>query len=253
MRLPSRRSRLARAPGGEDDYATTTRHVRVSLPARQRPAEASGGQHSCALLSLDKEAPCDDAVAEADSGGRYARALHTAPLLTKAASSGLVFGASDACAQGLEARPGGGAAGFDWPRLLTCALLGTLFGPAAHFWYGLMQRSFPRQRARDTLCKTVLGQTIFGPCFTVLFFAATLCEQASGAGGLLQLPRKLRRDFLPPQLAGLGFWSTVDLLSYSCVVPRLGEAWVPLFASVGNFVWTVFLSWVSAHPLPAPG
>ena len=116
----------------------------------------------------------------------------------------------------------------------------------------LMQRSFPRQRARDTLCKTVLGQTIFGPCFTVLFFAATLCEQASGAGGLLQLPRKLRRDFLPTQLAGLGFWSSVDLLSYSCVVPRLGEAWVPLFASMGNFVWTVFLSWVSAHPPPAP-
>ena len=213
---------------------------------RQRPAEASGGQHSCALLSLDKEAPCDAAVAEVDSGGHYARALHTAPLLTKAASSGLVFGASDACAQGLDTRPGGGGAGFDWPRLLTCALLGTLFGPAAHFWYGLMQRGFPRQRARDTLCKTVLGQTIFGPCFTVLFFAATLCEQASGVGGLLQLPRKLRRDLLRTQLVGLGFWSTVDLLSYNCVVPRLGEAWVPLFASVGSFMWTVFLS-LCAH------
>ena len=223
----------------------TTRHV--SLPAaRQRPAEAS---HSCALLSLDKEAEPDTA-AEAD-GWRYARALHTSPLLTKAASSSLVFGASDWCAQGLEALPGGSST--DWPRLLTCALIGALFGPAAHFWYGQMQRSFPRQRARDTLCKTVLGQTIFGPCFTVLFFAATLCEQASGVGGLLQLRRRLGRDFLPTQLAGLGFWSTVDLLSYSCVVPRLGEAWIPLFASAGNFVWTVYLSGVSAKPLPAPG
>ena len=116
-----------------------------------------------------------------------------------------------------------------------------------------MQRSFPRQRARDTLCKTVLGQTIFGPCFTVVFFAATLCEQAAGVGGLLQLRRRLGRDFLPTQLEGLGFWSTVDLLSYSCVVPWLGEAWIPLFASAGNFVWTVYLSGVSARPLPAPG
>ena len=216
-------------------------------------------------MELDTEAlPAlpDTAADEAGSGWRYvgvcfylslclsvyAKALHTSPLLTKAASSGLIFGASDWCAQGLA---GGGAT--DWPRLLTCALIGALFGPAAHFWYGLMQRSFPRQRARDTLCKTVLGQTIFGPCFTVLFFAATLCQQSSGIGGLLQLRRRLGRDFLPTQLEGLGFWSTVDLLSYSCVVPWLGEAWIPLFASAGNFVWTVYLSGVSARPLPAPG
>ena len=61
----------------------------------------------------------------------------------------------------------------------------------------------------------------------------TLCEQA-----LLQLRRRPGRDFL---------------LSYGCVVPRLGEAWIPLFASAGNFVWTVYLSGVSARPLPAPG
>ena len=195
---------------------------------------------------------CHRAAAEAQasseysSGWRYTRALHTSPLLTKAVSSGLVFGASDWCAQGLEA-PGGAS---DWQRLLTCALVGALFGPAAHFWYRLMQRRFPRQRARDTLCKTVLGQTVFGPCFTVLFFAAMLYRQ-SGVSGLLQLQRKLGRDFLPTQLAGLGFWSTVDLLSYSCVVPRLGEAWIPLFASAGNFVWTVYLSGVCARPLPA--
>ena len=238
---------------------------------------------------LEIEAPpgsLTDTAAEVNIGWRcvaiYANALQKAPLLTKAASSGLLFGASDACAQGVETLAGSGdvnsdigtgdcgsgsidggigsgdcgsgdigdgnagGAGTDWPRLLTCALLGTLFGPAAHFWYGLMQRGFPRQRARDTLCKTVLGQTIFGPCFTVLFFAATLCEQASGVGGLLQLPRKLRRDLLRTQLVGLGFWSTVDLLSYNCVVPRLGEAWIPLFASVGSFMWTVFLS-LCAH------
>ena len=224
--------------------------------------DSNSSQHSLANFSLDTGAlpALPSASAEANSGRRYvgvcfylsayAKALHTSPLLTKAASSGLVFGASDWCAQGLEALPGGG--GTDWPRLLTCALIGALFGPAAHFWYGLMQRSFPRQRARDTLCKTVLGQTIFGPCFNVFFFTATLCQQC-GVGGLLQLPRKLGCDFLPTLPVGLGFWSTVDLLSYSCVVPRLGEAWIPLFASAGNFVWTVYLSGVSARPLPAPG
>jgi len=250
-------------------------HVEASTSSQPRAAAAppvtpllppwaedsNRSQHS---LELDTEAlPAlpDTAADEAGSGWRYvgvcfylslclsvyAKALHTSPLLTKAASSGLVFGASDWCAQGLA---GGGAT--DWPRLLTCALIGALFGPAAHFWYGLMQRSFPRQRARDTLCKTVLGQTIFGPCFTVVFFAGTLCEQASGIGATfwIGLGDRLGRDFLPTQLAGLGFWSTVDLLSYSCIVPRLGEAWIPLFASAATFVWTIFLSFDSATRCP---
>ena len=29
----------------------------------------------------------------------------------------------------------------------------------------------------------------------------------------------------------------------------LGEAWIPLFASAGNFVWTAYLSGVSASPI----
>ena len=98
---------------------------------------------------------------------------------------------------------------------------------------------------RDTLCKTVLGQTLFGPCFSVLFFTAMLCQQC-GVGGLHQLLWKLGCDFLPTLPRGLIFWSTVDLLSYSCVVPRLGEAWIPLFASAATFVWTIFLSFKSA-------
>ena len=224
------------------------------------PPWAEDSNRSQQSLELETEAlpALPDTAAEAGSGWRYvgvcfylsvclsvyAKALHTSPLLTKAASSGLIFGASDWCAQGLA---GGG--GTDWPRLLTCAVIGALFGPAAHFWYGLMQRSFPRQRARDTLCKTVLGQTIFGPCFNVFFFTATLCQQC-GVGGLLQLPRKLGCDFLPTLPVGLGFWSTVDLLSYSCIVPRLGEAWIPLFASAATFVWTIFLSFVSATRCP---
>ena len=224
------------------------------------PPWAEDSNRSQQSLELETEAlpALPDTAAEAGSGWRYvgvcfylsvclsvyAKALHTSPLLTKAASSGLIFGASDWCAQGLA---GGG--GTDWPRLLTCAVIGALFGPAAHFWYGLMQRSFPRQRARDTLCKTVLGQTLFGPCFSVLFFTAMLCQQC-GVGGLRQLRRKLGCDFLQTLPVGLVFWSTVDLLSYSCVVPRLGEAWIPLFASAATFVWTIFLSFVSATRCP---
>jgi protein Mpv17 len=174
--------------------------------------------------------------------------LHAAPLLTKAVSSSLLFGASDVCAQDLEGLPDGGV---DVPRALTCAALGFLFGPAAHYWYRLMQHSFPRRRVRDTLFKIVLGQTVFGPCFTIVFFGATLCEQSGGLGGVLQLPLKVSRDFLPTQLTGLGFWSGVDLVSYGLIVPWVGEAWIPLFASVANFAWTVYLSCVSARPLPA--
>lgn len=226
----------------------------MTIPAaRLRSGEATGTQ--CALLSdssgVGKDGSSEQhANATTDEGwsravSSYSKLLHASPLFTKAASSGVLFGVSDWCAQELERLDA-----VDWPRVLTCALMGVLFGPAAHFWYGLMQHHFPRRRARDTLVKTILGQTVFGPCFTVAFFAATLCEQG-GVGNVLQLPVKMRRDFLPTQLAGLGFWSSVDLVSYSCVVPRLGEAWIPLFASAANFIWTAYLSCVSARPLPA--
>ena len=91
---------------------------------------------------------------------------------------------------------------------------------------------------RSTLIKAALGQTLFGPVFTCVFFAATLVATRGLAAGLRSWPAKCQQDLLATQLAGLGYWPFVDLVSFS-LVPIM---WIPLFVNSASFVWTIFLS-----------
>ena len=94
--------------------------------------------------------------------------MDKAPLATKAATSAAIFGASDACAQKLEQvkEP-------DATRLLTTTAIGGLyFAPAAHVWYGAITKAIPANDLRAILTKALLGQLIFGPLVTCVFFAS---------------------------------------------------------------------------------
>ena len=167
----------------------------------------------------------------------YAGALDVAPVITKSLTAGVIFGVSDAVAQGIE-----NAAQADWPRLVTATLVGLLyFGPAAHCWYATMQRLYPHSTLRAVLSKTLLGQIVFGPIFIIVYFAAALV--AVDGLGLSQLPNKVSADLLPTIVAGLGFWPLVDVVSFAVIAKQKGgEAWLPLFVNAASFVWQVYLS-----------
>ena len=169
----------------------------------------------------------------------YARALEMAPVITKSLTAGVIFGASDLAAQVIE----NATAPPDWPRLLTAALVGLLyFGPAAHFWYAMMQRLYPRSTLRAVLTKTALGQIVFAPIFTIVYFAAALVA-ANGLIGLGQLRAKVAADLLPTIVAGLWFWPLVDVVSFAVIAKQEGgEAWLPLFVNAVSLVWQVYLS-----------
>lgn len=48
---------------------------------------------------------------------------------------------------------------------------GLLFvGPSLHFWFNCMSRLFPKQDLASTLKKMVMGETLYGPAMTVVFF-----------------------------------------------------------------------------------
>ena len=167
--------------------------------------------------------------------------MDKAPLATKAATSAAIFGASDACAQKLEQvkEP-------DATRLLTTTAIGGLyFAPAAHVWYGAITKAIPANDLRAILTKALLGQLIFGPLVTCVFFASA-CLQSSE--GLRALPGKIRSDLLGVQAAGLGFWPFVDLVSYAC----LPVDYIPVFVNGASFVWTIFLSFKSRAAKRAP-
>ena len=84
-----------------------------------------------------------------------------------------------------------------------------------------------------------MGQMIFGPSFTCVFFATSLLQ--SGNFSLGNWVRKIKTDLPGAWLSGVGFWPLVDLISYSLIPPR----WIPLFINVCSLIWNIYLSMVA--------
>jgi protein Mpv17 len=172
-------------------------------------------------------------------GKIYAKSLETSPILTKSLTASCVFTLSDYVAQRLEAR-GNKKTLLSGTRLVAGALIGLLyFGPASHYWYETIFRLLPGTSFVSTLQKAALGQLLFGPAFTCIFFASGLIQ--SRRFTMATWVAKIRSDLPRAWLAGAGYWPLVDLVSYS-LVP---QQWIPLFINACSLVWTIYLSLLS--------
>jgi len=185
-------------------------------------------------------------------GKFYANSLEKRPIFTKSVTAGLIFTLSDWLAQRLEGKKekddaDGGAAATDWKRTISAGLVGLLyFGPAAHAWYEMIFKILPGTSLLSTLQKAALGQLIFGPSFTCIFFGVSLLQ--SGTFTLASWFSKIRSDLPGAWAAGLGFWPLVDLVSYSSVP----KDYIPLFINACSLVWTIYLSLVANRAKPEP-
>lgn len=172
-------------------------------------------------------------------GSKYASALAKYPIRTKSATAGVIFGLSDYLAQKLEGRDKPDTK-LNGARLIMSVLVGCCyFGPAAHYWYEMIFQLLPGTSLASTLQKAAMGQLIFGPTFTSVFFASSLLQSGQFTVGTWL--SKIRRDLPGAWLAGVGFWPLVDLVSYSSVPP----AYIPLCVNLCSLVWTVYLSLVA--------
>ena len=176
----------------------------------------------------------------------YTRQLSVRPILTKSLTAGIIFMASDYCAQLIERSNNNGTDEDDekmplvWSRMVTNFLVGLLvFGPAANVWYSTIFKLLPSTSLVSTLQKAALGQLIFGPAFTSVFFGAGMIQAGSfSVGAWLQ---KVQQDLPAVWASGLGFWPFVDFISYKIIPVQ----WIPLFVNFCSFVWTIYLSIVS--------
>ena len=177
------------------------------------------------------------------AGCAYSNLLNTRPILTKSITASLIFGLSDFSAQQIESGgkvKDGNTKSKDWIRTITASLVGLLyFGPAAHSWYETIFKILPGTSLVSTLQKAALGQLLFGPSFTCVFFATSLMQ--SGTFSLSNWFTKIRQDLPGAWVAGLSFWPMVDLVSYSLIPAK----WIPLFVNFCSFVWTIYLSIVA--------
>ena len=167
-------------------------------------------------------------------GKNYAFVLEKWPIMTKSFTAGFIFGLSDYSAQALEQAKDEKK---NWGRIISALLVGLLyFGPAAHAWYDMIFRILPGSSLVSTLQKTALGQALFSPSFTCIFFASSLIQ--SERFTITNWITKIKTDLPGAWRAGMGFWPLVGLISYSLIPSQ----WIPLFVNFCSFIWTIYLS-----------
>jgi protein Mpv17 len=174
----------------------------------------------------------------ASLGTAYGASLEKRPIATKSVTACAIFALSDWLAQRLEKSES--KKSTNWTRTISSSLVGLLyFGPAAHAWYDMIFKLLPGTSLVSTLQKAALGQLLFGPSFTCIFFATSLLQQ--GNFSFQNWIAKIKDDLPGAWVAGLGFWPLVDLVSYS-LIPK---DWIPLFVNACSLVWTIYLSIVA--------
>jgi len=196
-------------------------------------------------------------------GTSYSNALIARPIITKALTACLTFGISDWAAQRIESKPTTleikkststtskvssskvsstkvPSKVHNWKRTMYTAAVGLFyFGPAAHYWYEYIFKLFPGTSLVSTLLKTLLGQVIFGPVFTCIFFASALLQDKMFT--LQNWVTQIKTDLPGVWLSGVGYWPLVDMISYSLIPVQF----IPLFINIASMIWTIYLSMVA--------
>ena len=252
LRIP--RGGQIESDGSEDviDLDAPEEPVPVHVPAAT--TETATAVKSASLPPMEFLAPL--ALAFQAAGSSYSSAITAYPIITKSITAGVTFFLSDYTAQRIE-RPKDkvdedvkkAVKGKDakkavwkhnWTRtLVSCAVGLFYFGPAAHVWYEWIFAVLPGTSLASTLQKAALGQVIFGPSFTCVFFAVALMQ--AGEFSIGNWVSKIKKDLPGAWLSGTAFWPLVDLISFS-VVPM---QFIPLFINLCSFVWTIYLSMVA--------
>ena len=166
---------------------------------------------------------------------RYANAMRTAPLATKALTSAGISAAGDAGCQLLVER----REALDAQRSAKMALMGGLMvGPALHFWYGALLRFVPGTSFGDAARRVALDQLVFAPPFTAACFAFL---SALDMRGISALKAQLRQRWTDAVIANWQLWTPAQCVNFYFVPPP----YQVLFANGVAVGWNVYLSWAT--------
>ncbi|OQS00675.1 hypothetical protein ACHHYP_02911 [Achlya hypogyna] len=173
----------------------------------------------------------------------YGRWLATYPLLTKAVTTGGIFGVGDVIAQSLFRDDD---AEFSFVRLGLTSLYGLGFqGPLLHVWFARLEALWPVTSARTIVKKMLVQQFAFAPISIMAF---------NSYAGCIPTPKN-EKQTLPERfnsgvekaverapsiwMAGNYFWVPMNVLTFGFTPLPLR----PLVSSSGNIVWSSYLSY----------
>ncbi|KAG6710137.1 PXMP2/4 family protein 4 isoform X2 [Carya illinoinensis] len=167
----------------------------------------------------------------------YLGMVKSRPVLTKSITSALIYTAADLTSQTI-ALPS--TETFDFLRTLRMAGYGMLIlGPSLHFWFNFMAKLFPKQDLFSTLKKMAMGQALYGPAMTVVFFSVNACLQGEN---ITEIVARLKRDLLPTMLNGVMYWPACDFITFRFTPVHLQ----PLVSNSFSYLWTIYMTYMAS-------
>ncbi|XP_018852108.1 PXMP2/4 family protein 4-like [Juglans regia] len=167
----------------------------------------------------------------------YVGMVKSRPVLTKSITSALIYTAADLTSQTI-ALPS--TETFDFLRTLRMAGYGMLIlGPSLHFWFNFMAKLFPKQDIFSTLKKMAMGQALYGPAMTVVFFSVNACLQGEN---ITEIVARLKRDLLPTMLNGVMYWPVCDFITFRFTPVHLQ----PLVSNSFSYLWTIYMTYMAS-------
>ncbi|ERN03633.1 PXMP2/4 family protein 4, partial [Amborella trichopoda] len=128
---------------------------------------------------------------------------------------------------------------FDFIRTLRMAGYGLLVsGPSLHLWFGFVSKVLPKRDILSTLKKIVLGQTVYGPIITAVFFSMNAGLQ--GESGQ-EIVARLERDMFPTLINGVVYWPMCDFITFKFIPVHLQ----PLVSNSFSFIWSIYLTYMA--------
>ncbi|KAK4437999.1 hypothetical protein Salat_0134000 [Sesamum alatum] len=168
--------------------------------------------------------------------GWYLGMLETRPISTKSITAALIYTAADVSSQTIV---GESSEHYDPIRTLRMAGYGMLIlGPSVHYWYNFMSRISPKRDLLSTLKKMALGQTLYGPTMTVVFFSVNAALQGESGS---QIIARLKRDLLPTMINGILYWPVCDFVTFKFIPVHLQ----PLVINSFSYLWTVYITYMA--------
>nr|GMD02683.1 PXMP2/4 family protein 4-like [Ipomoea batatas] len=201
--------------------------------------ESSVGASKIRTHHCHQQAKVSAAAAAAKAGlvGWYLELLKTRPILTKSLTCAVIYTAADLSSQTLS---GLSLEQYDLVRTLRMAGYGmVILGPSLHFWFNFVSMAFPKRDIRSTLTKMALGQTVYGPIMTVVFFSVNAALQGENGGEILA---RLKRDVIPTMKSGVMFWPMCDFITFRFIPVHLQ----PLVSNSFSYIWNVYLTYMAS-------
>ncbi|KAM3688441.1 hypothetical protein ACJW31_10G150200 [Castanea mollissima] len=129
---------------------------------------------------------------------------------------------------------------FDTTRTFRMAAYGlVILGPSQNFWFNSLSKILPKRDVLTTLKKTFMGQTVYGPIITTIFFSYNAGLQGENGH---EIVARLKRDLLPTFKSGVMFWPICDFVTFKFIPVHLQ----PLVNSSCSYVWTIYLTYMAS-------